>query len=235
MLSRLRTIARSLTWLLPPSRAKNALLTRLGHRIHPTARLAPNLVWHVDRFTVGAGCYIGPANMFRHITRVELAEQSMIHAFNTVSAHPIYGRLLPGGNGLVLGRGAKVMTRHRLDASALITVEAMSSLAGHASTILTHSVDLRLDAQSARPVTIGERSFVGSEVFILGGAELPDRSVLAARSTLSPSKEPKEPGMWAGAPATWRRTVDGAWFTRTDPHTRSVHIPDENRVVADAF
>jgi hypothetical protein len=70
---------------------------------------------------------------------------------------------------------------------------------------------------------------------VVGGAVLPERSVLAARSVLTPGAGPAQQGLWAGAPASFKGPRGGDWFERSKAATRDVFIPGEGRVVKDAF
>ena len=66
-----------------------------------------------------------------------------------------------------------------------MTIGAFTTFAGFQSQILSHSIDLAASRQSSQPVTIGEYCFVGTNCVLLGGAVLPDRSVLGAKSLLN--------------------------------------------------
>ncbi|WP_316667496.1 hypothetical protein [uncultured Propionibacterium sp.] len=225
-------MVRTLAWLLPASAAKNRLLTRLGHHVSSRARAAPSLVWDVDEFTVADDASVLVGNVIRHLSAVEIGEGAMLANFNLVSAHPAYKDSYPEPNGLFLEAGAKVLSRHQLDCSAAVRVRSFASIAGHGTNILTHSVDLKRDAQAAYPVTIGERSFVGTRCLLLGGAELPPHSVLAAGSTLlRPEGVERPEGLYAGSPAVFKKKVDGAWFHRRHPHTNDLYVPSTGRTI----
>ena len=57
-------------------------------------------------------------------------------------------------------------------------------VAGMGTQILTHAVDMMTNQQTAKPVTIGAFSMVGTRCVILGGGELPGYSALGAGSML---------------------------------------------------
>lgn len=231
MPDKIRDLLRLAVWLLPAGAAKNRMLRTLGHRIHPRATAAPNLVWRVGSFTMGAGARLGPANVFKNVREVRLGDHTLVGRLNLFSSHPAFVRHLPGGAALTLDPHAKITSRHQLDCSGAITFRSFSSLAGHQSRILSHSVDLTRNAQSAFPVVIGERSFVGARVLILGGATLPARSVLGAGSVLARTRSEREPGLWAGVPAVHRGPVSGAWFDRTETSTHDLWIPQTDTIV----
>lgn len=234
-MSGLKSSMLTLVWLLPASRPKNRMLCALGHPVHPTATARSNLVRHVAVISLGAHSRIARWNLIRNLRLLEIAAHATVGRLNVISAHPVFARLYPDGASLTVAEHAYVTSRHHLDCSGSITVGAFASIAGHSSSVLTHSIDLRKDVQSAYPVVIGERSFVGAGCTILGGAELPPRSVLGAGSVLTRSGSPREPGLWAGAPATNRGPVDGRWFGRLKTGTNRVYIPATGETVDEAF
>lgn len=228
-------LVRTAVWMLPPGSRKNRMLRRLGDDIHPTAVLHPNLVRNVDRVSVGAGARIGLGNVIKQLRELTLGPGATIGRYNLISAHPVYRRLLPGGARLELAERAAVTSRHTLDCAGSVTVHEGAMIAGHSSTVLTHSIDLKRDAQTAYPVEIGAYSFVGAHCLMLGGAKLPHHSVLAAGSVLPRLKGEPEPGLWAGVPATRRGDTGGAWFSRKTTGTRRVFIPATGETIEDAF
>jgi acetyltransferase-like isoleucine patch superfamily enzyme len=226
---------RTAVWLLPASRGKNRFLRRLGDDIAPSAILHPNLIRHVDSISIGPGARIGMGNVIKHLRVLRLGPSATIGRYSLISAHPVYRRLLPDGARLELAERAAITSRHTLDCAGSVLIHEGAMVAGHSSTVLTHSIDLKRDAQTAYPVEIGAYSFVGAHCLMLGGARLPDHSVLAAGSVLPRAKGQEEPGLWAGVPATRRGEVDGAWFSRTATGTRRVYVPATGEVVEDAF
>lgn len=225
-----------IVWLLlPQSPFKNKILTRLGHPVHPTARARRSVVWKVARISMGPDSQIGPMNLFKHMREVRLDESASVGRLNVVSSHPVFGRLYTHGATLSLGTKAKITSRHQLDCSGGVHLGPFASIAGHQTRVLTHGVDLSRDAQAAYPLRIGERSFVGARCLLLGGGQLPDRSVLGAGSVLPRTDELGEPGLYAGVPAKFKAQVGGAWFDRSSRETRAVYIPETDSVVENGF
>lgn len=234
-MSRIRSRLRTLAWLLPAGRGKNRLLTALGHPVHPTAIARPNLVRHVGKIWMGPHSRIAAWNVIKDLRVLTVSEHATIGRMNVISAHPVFARLYPDGARLVLRKHAYVTSGHRLDCSGGVTLGEYASIAGHGSTVLTHSIDLRADAQTAYPASIGERSFVGTGCTILGGAQLPRDSVLGAGSVLTRSRSAREPGLWAGVPAARRGDVAGEWFLREQTGTNRVFVPATGETVENAF
>jgi acetyltransferase-like isoleucine patch superfamily enzyme len=86
---------------------------------------------------------------------------------------------------LLLGEHAAITNRHLIDCTDRVAIGRFTTFAGFRSQILTHSIDLAACRQHARPVSIGEYCFVGTACTVLGGASLPDCSVLGANSLLN--------------------------------------------------
>lgn len=220
-------------WMLPASRVKNRLLTLCGHRIASQAVARPNLVWRVRSFEMAPFARINTWNLIKGMSAVKLSRYATIGKTNIISAHAIYGSL-PGGSRLELGEHSYVTSRHGIDCSGSLFLGPYSALAGFGSQVLTHSLDLVRDAQTAYPVLIGERSFVGARCVLLGGSSLPSRSVLAAGSVLTDADR-SDQGLWAGVPARYKTTVAGKWFDRTDGESLDVYIPGEDRIMPSAI
>ncbi len=220
-------------WLLPASRIKNRLLTACGHRIAREATARSNLVWKVRSFEMAPHARINRFNVIKGMREVLLFEHASIGRNNIISAHAAYSRI-PGSARLEIGEHGYVTSRHGMDCSGSLIVGAFSAVAGFGSQVLTHSIDLTRDAQTAYPVVIGERSFIGAKCLLLGGARLPSRSVLAAGSVLTDA-ERSDQGLWAGVPARFKTAVEGRWFDRTVGATRDVYVPHEDRTIPAGF
>lgn len=234
-MGRIRAILLLGVWLLPATGLKNWTLRRLGHAVHSSATAKANLVWRVRVFDVGPGSRVDRGNVFKNLRLVRVGDGATIGRWNTFSTHPAFARLLPTGAQLTLATRSYITSRHQVDCSGSLHVGELAAVAGHQTKILTHSIDLARNAQSARPVVIGARTFVGARCLLLGGAEMPERSVLAAGSVLTPRPEPRESGLWAGVPAVYKRPIEGAWFDRAERGTPDIYIPDTGESVQGAI
>jgi acetyltransferase-like isoleucine patch superfamily enzyme len=234
-MSQIKDVVRALVWILPASQAKNRLLRSVGDDIHPSATARSCLVLRVTHVSMGVDSRIGRWNLLKNMRMVSIGEHASVGRMNVFSSHPVYKRLYPDGAVLEVGAHSFVTSRHQFDCSGSVAIGEYSSVAGHETKIVTHSIDVRRDAQAARPVRIGARSFVGARCLLLGGAVLPDRSVLAAGSVLARAREEGEPGLWAGVPAVLHGPIEGAWFERSATGTSRVYIPATGETVEDAF
>lgn len=207
----------ALLFVLPASRIKNVLLGRIpGFSIDITARISPCLVLDVARFRMGARSRVALGSVFQNLARVDIAEQSSIGRSNWISSSRILldAATLPTAGTLVVGRHSAITSRHHIDCSGGILVGAFSTLAGHGSTVLTHSIDVMRSAQTIRPVVIGDYCFIGSNCTLTAGTDIADRVVVGAGSvTIHSLDEPES--LYAGVPATRRKSLSGAlYFSR---------------------
>jgi acetyltransferase-like isoleucine patch superfamily enzyme len=215
-----------LLWFLPASRLKNRLLNRFGHDIDPSAHLGPNLVVGVRKFQIGANAAIGPFNVIRGMGLLRMSEYAIINSWNWISAHPIYQTIDCDAGTLFLGTCARIGSRNYLDSSGTIIVKAFAYVGGNKCVLQTHEPHFATDEQSVGRITVGHHSMVGTRAVLLKGAALPDKSLLAANSTLVSGKSDGRQGLYAGAPAVWRRAVEGEWFTR-NTYTMGGHVIEE--------
>ncbi|MEZ0342883.1 hypothetical protein ACAG25_23240 [Mycobacterium sp. pV006] len=214
-------------WLLPPSRLKNRLLRLFGHHIATTARIGPSIVLRVKSVHVGEYARVELFNVLRGMSSVRLEDFAIIESWNWISAHPVYQRLDPDAGTLYMGFRAKLGSRNYLDCSGTIAIRPYGTVGGNRCLLQTHQPDFLHDRQAVGRVTVGRHASVGSCAVLLKGAFLPDRSILAANSTLtSATGKALRSGLYAGSPAVWKKELDGAWFHR-HAYEMTEHVVDE--------
>jgi acetyltransferase-like isoleucine patch superfamily enzyme len=211
----LRQAAQFIGWLLPPIGIKNALLRWCGHDVSRTARIMPTIVVGVANVHVGEHVRIGLLNVLRDLSNVWLDDYSLVESWNWVSAHPTYQASDADCGTLFLGVRAKLGSRNYVDCSGTIIVRSFGTVGGQRCLLHTHEPDFRNDRQTVGRITVGRHAYVGSGAVLLKGAEVPDRSIVAAHSTMTAkSAQNGVPGLYAGTPATWKRATSGDWFER---------------------
>jgi acetyltransferase-like isoleucine patch superfamily enzyme len=166
------------------------------------------------------GSAIDHLNVIKGLDRVEMGEMSSIGRLNWVTGHPTGDRrhfthcMLRKAE-LLIGEHAAITHRHLIDCTDQVRIGRYATFAGFRSQILTHSVNLETCRQDAKPVNIGDFSFVGTGCIVLGGAVLPAYCVLGAGSLLK-SEYVETHRVYGGVPAREIQVMrtDLAYFVR---------------------
>lgn len=211
-----------LTFLLPWPLRRRALNTWFGYRIHPAARIGWAWVFPGE-LVMEAGARIDNFNVAIHLDKIEMGEQSSIGRKNWITGFPTnssskhFQHQQERKAQLVIGASSAITKNHHLDCTSTITIGRFTTIAGYRSQFLTHSINTSDNRQDSAPITIGDYAFVGTNVVVLGGASLPDYSVLGAKSLLT---KPflNEWMLYGGVPAQPIREVpkNAKYFSRTE-------------------
>ncbi len=199
-----------LVGLLPASRVKNELLNRLGHQIHPKAKIDPVLFLKVLRIEIGEGTHVWSGNLFKNLRGLRIGTHGTLMRWNRVTAVPAFRRTQnadPEKVGVLwIGDHVLVTKGHALDCSGGVVMEDWSAIAGRETLVYSHSYDPSVHELTCAVTRIGENSFIAARTTLASGALLPQRSVLAMGSTLMPGKT-KENCLYAGMPARAVRDI----------------------------
>jgi hypothetical protein len=213
-------LARLFVVFLPWPLRRWVLNACYGYQLAPGSHVG--FAWVFPRRLVMArGARIGHLTVVKGLDLLEMGEQSSIGRLNWISAFPTgtgsphFAHLPNRRAELSLEEHSALTNRHIVDCTERVTLGRFATLAGFRSQILTHSIDLRMCRQDARPVRIGRYCFVGTACTILGGGNLPDHSVLGAHSLLNKAHTTPY-RLYAGVPATAIRELssDLAYFSR---------------------
>ncbi|WP_078113496.1 hypothetical protein [Gordonia sp. IITR100] len=207
-----------IVWLLPASKAKNAALRALGNTIGHDVSLAPNLVLGCGPFRIGDRGVIAPFNMFRQMARVELEKDNFIGRLNQFTSAPSYQKFSDRAGVLSMAEQAAVTNRHYFDCSGRIEMGPYSAVGGTRSLLQSHEIDIVEDRTTIGTITIGERSLTATACLILKNAAIPPYSLVAAGSVVTASTDSAtgDAGLYAGAPARWRRDLpECKWWYRS--------------------
>lgn len=207
--------------VLLPSRARRFVLTRLlGHDIHPSATIGRAFI-DVDHLVMGEDARIGHLVAIRGCEEVRLGAGAVIHLLvwvNSVRASTGYFRGSTRRPALIMGDNSLITMLHFVDACDLVELADFACLAGYGTIVQTHAVDFEELKQASAPVRIGDHSLVATRALLLPGAEVPDRSVVAAGSVVGRRLEGHK--VFAGVPAKAVRDIDPETplFTRQNSH-----------------
>jgi acetyltransferase-like isoleucine patch superfamily enzyme len=207
--------------LIMPWPLRRLLLSAVfGYKLDPTAHIG--LAWvFPDRLVLGPFATIGHLTVCKGLSLVQLGAHASIGRGNWITGFPAgntrhFSHRTDRRPELLLGDHSAITNRHIIDCTDLVEIGAFSTFAGFRSQILTHSIDLTAGRQSCSPVRIGRFCFVGTGCTLLGGAALPDYSVLAAMSLLNRTHD--VPYMlYGGVPARPLSQLNSSmvYFTRT--------------------
>ncbi len=216
----MRFLFRLCVVLLPWTLRRHVLRGVYGYELHRTARIGWSWIFP-RRLVMRENAQIGHLNVAIHLDRLEVGAHATIDRANWITGFPLgdarhFAHRAEREPALVLGAHSAITKHHHIDCTDRVEIGAFTTVAGYGSQLLTHAIDLERNRQDAAPIAIGDYCFVGTAVVILGGAKLPDRSVLGAKALLN--KPQAEPGwLYAGVPAKPIQALppDGAYFRRT--------------------
>jgi acetyltransferase-like isoleucine patch superfamily enzyme len=203
---------------LSGERRQTILRKMFGHEVHPSARIGLCFI-QVEHLYMAEGSGIASLTLIRGLRECLLHEEVDIGRFNWITAIPLGGEFFQKVEdrdpSLEIGFGSVILHRHIVDCNAKVTIGELSGLAGYRTTLLTHGVDITTNSQTATPVTIGDRTMIASNCVLLGGAVVPEYSILSAGSTIRNAFT--EPGLYSGVPAKRVGDLpqDAAFFHRT--------------------
>ena len=166
--------------------------TRIGHGV---------VFWRCGRVRLGSHVVIGPLNLFRGGTRIELDDYAMVLRLNVINAIPDHDCTNEPDSSFLVGYGSVITAEHRIDFTGRVSIGRGSILGGRNSSIWTHN------RREGRPVTIGDYAYVGSEIRMAPGASVPDYCIVGIGSVVTrPIDEPYS--LIAGVPAKRVRELD---------------------------
>lgn len=212
----LKTLAVVLPWFL-----RRRVLNRwFGYQIHHNAHIGFSWIFP-KTLIMEEGAKIGHFNVALHLDRIKMGRKSTIGRGNWITGFPTrsssghFQHQEDRVAELILGEATAITKNHHFDCTHSITIGRFSTIAGYSSQFLTHSIDVFENRQDSKPIFIGEYTFVGTNVTILGGSVLPSCSVLAAKSLLNKSYT-EGWTIYGGVPAKSIQIVpkDAKYFSR---------------------
>ena len=217
----MKTFLMFVAMLLPWNVRRAFLEKQFGFQIHPTARIG--LAWIAPgRLIMEEGSSIGHLTVAKNLDLLHLKARAMIGRGNWITGFPLgnsphFASETDRRPELILGEDSAITNRHLLDCTSSITIGAFTTVAGFQSQFISHTIDIRLNRQTSRPIQIGKYCFVGTNCVVLGGAALPDYSVLGAKSLLNKAHNQTH-RLYGGVPARELQTLppDCGYFTRTE-------------------
>jgi len=192
-----------------------------GYKIDKKAKIGMSWIFPKD-LSMASGATIGHFTVAINLDRIEMGPDTIIGrgnwitGFPTDSSSPHFRHQTNRKARLILMNSAAITKNHHIDCTNLIQIGRFSTIAGYQSQLLTHSINVRNNQQDSAPIYIGDYTFIGTNVVILGGSSLPNYSVLGAKSLLNKSFT-KQWTLYAGVPAQAVQDIpsDSKYFHRT--------------------
>jgi len=206
--------------LLPWKLKRMLLINWFGYKIHPSARVG--LSWiYPSYLEMSENSKIDHLTVAVNLDRMILSEEASIGRGNWITGFPTntnsphFKHQKDRRAELLLGAFSSITKNHHIDCTNIIKIGIYSTIAGYDSQLLTHSIDIYESRQNSKPIIIGDYTFIGTNVVVLGGSVLPNYSVLGAKSLLNSAFE-KEWYMYAGVPAKGIKEIskDAKYFHR---------------------
>jgi acetyltransferase-like isoleucine patch superfamily enzyme len=215
-------ILKLLSFLLPWPLRRRALNKWFGFEIHPSARIGLSWVFP-KKLVMMANSKIDHLTVAVNLEKIQMEANAKIGRGNwitgfekgTNSKH--FSHQPDRRPELIMGEWAAVTKNHHIDCTNFIQIGKFTTIAGYQSQLLTHSINVEYNRQDSAPIIIGDYTFVGTNVVILGGSILPSYSVLGAKSLLN-NAYTEEWSLYGGVPAKKIKAIskDAKYFTRID-------------------
>jgi acetyltransferase-like isoleucine patch superfamily enzyme len=169
--------------------------------------------------SIGKHVTIGPLNLFRGGSRLELGDYSQVLRLNVINAIPDNDAVNDPDSSFVLGYGSVITSEHRIDFTDRVSIGRRSILGGRNSSLWTHN------RRSGFGIEIGDYCYIGSEIRMAPGSRIPDCCIVGIGAVITrPLVESYS--LFAGVPAKRRRPLDSEDFELIFGKTRP-DLPDE--------
>jgi len=167
-----------------------------------------NLFMGTKKLSIGDHCRIGHLNVLRGGEVISLGRYSEIVRLNEINSIPEPDVVNETDPTFILGDGSVVVASHKIDFTDRVELGKCVILGGRNSSLWTHN------RQMTKPIIIGDYAYVGSEIRIAPGGEIPPRCVVGIGSVITKKLE-GENNLIAGVPAKVLNSLgeDGRFLT----------------------
>jgi acetyltransferase-like isoleucine patch superfamily enzyme len=153
-----------------------------------------NLFVQTKKLMIGDNARIGHLNIIRGGEEVILGRFCEILRLNEINAIPNPVASNPVDQRFILGNGSVIAASHKIDFSDKVEFGKCVILGGRNSSLWTHN------RQSTEQINIGDYAYLGSEIRIAPGGEVPAKCVVGIGSVITKKFE-TENTLIAGVPA----------------------------------
>lgn len=178
-----------------------------------------NLFIGTKRLSIGEHARIGHLNIIRGGEEVRIGRWSEIIRLNEINSIPdaiVFNETDPR---FLLGDGSVVVAQHKIDFTDRVEIGRRVILGGRNSSLWTHN------RQMTKPIRIGDYAYIGSEIRIAPGGEVPAKCIVGIGSVITGPLEGEEM-LIAGVPARAIKEIDEGSRLLTEYKTRA-DLPDD--------
>ncbi len=237
-LSKSKFLLHAMIAILPSFLKKPCYRWFFGYKIGKNVRLGFSIIY-VDEFVIEDGASIGHLNLFIGSKKLRVGDHSKIGhlniirggddvdigryteiiRLNEINAIPDPIAVNEVDSRFILGDGSIITTSHKIDFTDKVEIGKRAVLGGRNSSLWTHN------RQKTRQITIGEYSYIGSEIRIAPGGEIPPSCIVGIGSVITKKLE-GEFQLIGGVPAKVIKPLDDEGKEMTRYKTR-LDLPDE--------
>lgn len=178
-----------------------------------------NIFTGIGKLSIGDQTRIGVLNIFRGGDEIRIGRYCDILRLNEINSIPEPEVVNETDPRFLLGDGSMIGASHKIDFTDRVEFGNRVILGGRNSSVWTHN------RQKTRPVTIGERTYLGSEIRIAPGSEIAAKCIVGMGSVIS-GKFQAEYKLVGGVPAKEIKDLDEEGRFLTDRKTRT-DLPDD--------
>lgn len=171
------------------------------------------------KLTIGDHAKIGHLNIVRGGYEVKIGRYAEIIRLNEINSIPDPVIINPAEPKFILGDGSVITTSHKIDFTDKVEFGKRVILGGRNSSLWTHN------RQQTKQITIGDYSYIGSEIRIAPGGAIPPKCIVGIGSVIT-KEFTGEYQLIAGVPAKVIKPLDEDGKFLTEYKTRP-DLPDE--------
>lgn len=178
-----------------------------------------NIFTGVRKLSIGKHSRIGALNIFRGGQEIRIGRYCDILRLNEINSIPDPDVVNDIDPRFLMGDGSMIGASHKIDFTDRVEFGKCVILGGRNSSVWTHN------RQMTKPVVVGERTYLGSEIRIAPGSEIAPRCIVGMGAVIS-GKFESEFKLIGGVPAKEIKDLDDDGRFLTERKTRN-DLPDD--------
>jgi acetyltransferase-like isoleucine patch superfamily enzyme len=178
-----------------------------------------NVFTGVEKLSIGEHSRIGALNIFRGGDEIRIGRYCDILRFNEINSIPEPDVVNETDPRFIMGDGSMIAASHKVDFTDRVEFGSRVILGGRNSSIWTHN------RQKTRPIVVGSRTYLGSEIRVAPGVEIAANCIVGMGSVVT-GKLSEEFMLIVGVPAKAVKPLDDDGRFLVERKTRK-DLPDD--------